>query len=433
MRFQRHLFLALLSIVLSACKHPLAIQGQGDIVERNQGLRGCSLEEFAAASPRCTDNDVRENESVVYQALPRAGWVFSHWKGCAQDTDTNSCNFEYLGDWAELWDREYAGLAGPTLTAVFAEDSGAPAAGTYLSASFGSEGSAAFGALLETLVSSEGYYRHTRQLAYTRDYYDRDPVLFSRHGDGLLYTAPAGSNPDIGGWATSESDLLALVDTDAGDNEISVTYMTPQLSEANSSLFTGKYYCGRISTSGAGEFSEILASGNGTGVFRILAERRGQTGQAAVAYSVAANGTMSLSWGSVSLTGNLSTTGDVYVASQLHSTKRGTAVCIRANSGKSLLNVAGNYLGAWISLQPVTAVTELLIDETGTTAESVHRDSLGGRSYSLGVDWILSFWDGRLSTSANHGAISGDGRTMFIVYTNPSKYPTLVYYTRKPG
>ena len=133
------------------------------------------------------------------------------------------------------------------------------------------------------------------------------------------------------------------------------------------------------------------------------------------------------------MTGSLSATGDGFGASQLQSSKRGAAVCIASNQGNSLANVAGSYLGTWISLQPVTAVTELLVEQTGNTAEAVHRDSLGGRAYSLGNDFLLSFWDGRLETSANHGAIAAGGRAMFIVYTNPSKYPTLVYYTRKSG
>jgi hypothetical protein len=78
-------------------------------------------------------------------------------------------------------------------------------------------------------------------------------------------------------------------------------------------------------------------------------------------------------------------------------------------------------------------VTELLVNATGSTAESVHIDSTGGRAYSLGLDFMLVNWDGKLATSANYGAISINGRAMFIVYTDPNKFPTLVYYTRKSG
>ncbi len=44
---------------LCACKHPLEIGGQGSTVERIYGDRGCSWRQFQAASPRCTENDVR--------------------------------------------------------------------------------------------------------------------------------------------------------------------------------------------------------------------------------------------------------------------------------------------------------------------------------------------------------------------------------------
>ncbi len=56
----RILFFALLLVGLGACKHPLEIRGQGSIVERVYGERGCSWEEFQAGSQRCTHNEVKD-------------------------------------------------------------------------------------------------------------------------------------------------------------------------------------------------------------------------------------------------------------------------------------------------------------------------------------------------------------------------------------
>ncbi len=50
---------------LCACKHPLEIGGKGSIVERIYGERGCSWQEFQAASPRCTENDVRSEHYLM--------------------------------------------------------------------------------------------------------------------------------------------------------------------------------------------------------------------------------------------------------------------------------------------------------------------------------------------------------------------------------
>ncbi|KAA1189254.1 hypothetical protein F0M18_16410 [Pseudohalioglobus sediminis] len=55
----RLLTLVRLPGALCACKHPLEIGGKSSIVERIYGERGCSWQEFQAASPRCTENDVR--------------------------------------------------------------------------------------------------------------------------------------------------------------------------------------------------------------------------------------------------------------------------------------------------------------------------------------------------------------------------------------
>ena len=94
-------------------------------------------------------------------------------------------------------------------------------------------------------------------------------------------------------------------------------------------------------------------------------------------------------------------------------------------------NAAGSWHGSWISTGPTSAVTELLIVISGQTAEAVHVDSIGGRNYSLGSDWMLVNWDGRLETSIQDGAISADGRIAFTVNTDPSKHPTLIVYIRK--
>ncbi len=61
-------------LLLQACRHPLEIVGQGDIVERNAGVHGCTYEEFQAQSTRCTENDVTDAAyQVSYQAIPREG------------------------------------------------------------------------------------------------------------------------------------------------------------------------------------------------------------------------------------------------------------------------------------------------------------------------------------------------------------------------
>ena len=243
----------------------------------------------------------------------------------------------------------------------------------------------------------------------------------------------ADQGPQTGGWVSADGSLVALSDLDNSNGDIGVDWMTPQLQDANASLAVGGYYCGRISTDGAGEFSELVLDGGGRGVITVLEERRGQTGQAVVAYSVNPRGVLSLAWGSVQLTGSVSADGDVLIMAQLESSRRGLAVCLRSNNGNSLANVAGSYIGSWINLRPSTAVTELLVTNAGNTSEAVYRDSFGNGNYALGADILLSFWDGRLETRDNHGAIAAGGKAMFIVYTDPDKYPTLVYYTRKQG
>ena len=63
--------------ILQACKHPLAIEGEGDIVEVFGSGRGCLLEQFREGNAACTENEVAGDYYVNYQARPRKGWRFA--------------------------------------------------------------------------------------------------------------------------------------------------------------------------------------------------------------------------------------------------------------------------------------------------------------------------------------------------------------------
>lgn len=120
------IFLSLL--LLQACKHPLAIEGEGDIVERQSGERGCSLEEFQAASPRCTDNEVVEDDYIVsYQPVPRPGWVFAGWEGlaCAVESEGDNCDYNVVRALVDLTDTNFPDFVFPASTAVFRPEEGA--------------------------------------------------------------------------------------------------------------------------------------------------------------------------------------------------------------------------------------------------------------------------------------------------------------------
>ena len=363
----RTLMLMTCVMVLSACKQPLAIQGEGDIVELNRGERGCALEEFRAGWPRCTDNDVFDSESLRYRALPRQGWKFSRWDGnCAANSPGQDCQKNYDKKWVQWWDDNYPDEVLPPLTAVFVPDSNAPAAVPYIASQFGAAGRVGFAALLDALFSADGNYRFTSQQAATRNYFDRTPASFQRQNTSLLLTGP---------------DKSALVP--------------------------------------------------GGGALIVINQRLTGANQAAMSYKVSADGTTTVDYAGARLAGSLSPDGSVFTATQISPTVQGAAICLRTSSNKMVGNVAGSYYGAWISTQPVTAVTELLLDKMGQTAETALRDSSGGRNYSLGRNFMLVKATGQIETRDADGAVSQDGRVLFIIQTDPNKFPTLIVYVRK--
>ncbi len=428
----RTLLIFTCAIVLTACKQPLAIQGEGDIVELNRGERGCALEEFRAGWPRCTDNDIFDSESLRYRALPRQGWKFSRWEGnCAANSPGQDCLKNYDKKWVQWWDDNYPDEVIPPLTAIFVPDTNAPAAVSYIAAQFGAAGRVGFAALLDALFSADGSYRFTTQQAGTRNYFERTPASFQRQRTSLLLTGPDTNSLVPGGGATAAGDFLTLVDTDAGDGDISVAYLMPKQSKAQQGAFNGTYFCGHVLSNGQALFFRANMDGKGGGALIVINRRLTGANQAAMTYTVSPDGTTVLDYAGARLAGSLSADGSVFSATQISPTVQGAAVCLRTSSNKMVTNVAGSYYGAWISTQPVTAVTELLLDKMGQTAEAVLLDSSGGRNYSLGQNFMLVKATGQIETRDADGAVSQDGRVMFIVQTDPNKFPTLIVYVRK--
>ncbi len=115
----------LLVTLLSACKHPLEIQGEGDIVERLYGERGCTLQQFRSGAEACTENTVIDTAYVAsYQAVAAPGWVFSHWEGtkCNTVTPEGYCEYDVGQFWIDATNEYYPDSTVPSLVAVFVVD-----------------------------------------------------------------------------------------------------------------------------------------------------------------------------------------------------------------------------------------------------------------------------------------------------------------------
>lgn len=107
-------------IALQACKHPLVIVGEGDIVDANNSGRGCSLEQFRAQDKACIENDVSGDYFVNYKAEPRPGWRFVRWDGpCSPQSDFQHCRLHVSEAGVEWWDETYPNNEIPPSTAVF--------------------------------------------------------------------------------------------------------------------------------------------------------------------------------------------------------------------------------------------------------------------------------------------------------------------------
>ncbi len=416
--------------LLAACKHPLEIQGQGDIIETAGGVRGCSLEEFQAGVSRCLSNAVDGDEDAVYRALPRPGWRFSHWDGgCAKGSTAPDCNISYLQSLADFWDQNAPDQDWPALKAVFVQDGDTLAGTEYIAAQFGGIGGSSYAALLDALFYGTDRWRFTTQqatrpqLLISRREYRYDRRSGGLVGSGVTATVEAGA-------ATREFDYVALADTEGDDT--SVTFYMPKRSSTPSNSFQGNWYCGHISTRnepGGGQggyarfFTAALDSGGG-GTLRLVADRWDQQGTSNnIGYTVFENGTAYLDYLGLRLAGSISADGDVFVGSEISDDVRGVGACLRRSSGKGLDTVSGTFYGVYVSIAAplFTAVAQRDFTPAGGADLTLRRDSYGGSNRQFG-DFVLTVDDqrGQLETGSRHGAISPDGQVVFFVDTRPS-------------
>ena len=88
------LFLVALACTLMACRHPLFIIGEGDIMSAS-GERDCLLEDFQGAQANCTENTVNGRYKETYFAVPRSGSQFVAWGNyCAKGLPADECDFK---------------------------------------------------------------------------------------------------------------------------------------------------------------------------------------------------------------------------------------------------------------------------------------------------------------------------------------------------
>lgn len=85
--------LAAVMLLGQACKHPIVIFGEGDVLSASN-TRNCLLEEFQAGLPNCTQNETVNSAYVeTYTAVPRPGWQFRRWASYCNKTPQNTCSF----------------------------------------------------------------------------------------------------------------------------------------------------------------------------------------------------------------------------------------------------------------------------------------------------------------------------------------------------
>lgn len=436
MKQLRRVLLITAVTLLGACKHPLEIDGQGDIIETARGVRGCSVDEFQAGLGRCTNNTVTGDEDVVYRALPRPGWRFSHWEGCGQVEPGADCPTSYSQALADFWDDRSPNQTWAPLRAVFTQDGQTLSGSSYIASQFGGVSDTSYAALLDAQFDSTGGWRFTTQQAtQPAVLISRREYIYRRSREGLVSSGV--DTLSEAGAATDDFDLVGLVDMDGDDT--SITYFMPKRDKTDAGLFAGSWYCGHISTrigprrqGGYARFFSAQLNDSGGGVFTIIADRWGDIGSQVIGYSLFEDGTARLNYLGVQLTGSLSADGNVFVGSEIASDARGVGACVRQSSGNTLGNVAGRFYGTYVTItSPLyTAVVQRDFTTAGSGDLTIRRDSLARRDRRFN-DYVLVGFSGQLQTGTRDGALSPDGKVLFLVDVREGELPSFSLLVRE--
>lgn len=114
MKISRIALAPVISLIVTACNHPIEIVGEGDVTSAS-GTRYCFLEDYKADKDNCTKNTVTGAYEETYYATPRDGWSFEKWEGC-QSPASSACSFSVPAETV----RKAWGTTAPPLKAVFA-------------------------------------------------------------------------------------------------------------------------------------------------------------------------------------------------------------------------------------------------------------------------------------------------------------------------
>ncbi len=108
--------LSIALLFIQACSHPIEIEGQGDVTSQS-GNRNCSLDQFTAADPVCSQNLAIGAYQETYNPVPRAGWKFDHWANYC--TNATGPNYDCVFNIPAATVQKYWFQTMPPLKAVF--------------------------------------------------------------------------------------------------------------------------------------------------------------------------------------------------------------------------------------------------------------------------------------------------------------------------
>lgn len=423
--------LVLSCLAIAACKHPLQIVGEGDIVELNEGVRGCTLEEFQAQATRCTDNDVVGDYNVLYEAQARPGWRFVSWNGLCGDVPRGQCRVNVPASFPAFWDENFPGIPAGALVATFEPADFVGQDQFFLASVFGADDFDPFSALLRAQLFEDGGYSYEAVLESSTFEDSLGSGFYEREDDGLISVSSDDTDFSAGGVATAEFDFLALVDLDASDDEISVALLTESQTDASVATLDGEYFCGFIDTNFSGSIAQALLNGDGTGTVTILESTSGETASGAATYSVTSEGQLTLNFLGSRVVGGIMDDGNVVALTQTDSSTQGAGMCIKSSTSRVLDDMVGEYYGSYIDFNGTTSIRDFRVFSDGSASYTVVADSFGN-VVTLPVQLNFAVTpNGRISTGFQQGMVSADGRIAFLLLTRPGGQPEFAVYVRK--
>lgn len=242
---------------------------------------------------------------------------------------------------------------------------------------------------------------------------------YSINSQGLFNIGTGGASST--GQISSDGRYFFVADTDKADQDVIFRFGVKTGSGLSNATLSGDYVLYEMGDFNGAPWTarmSMTANGGGAGTYTVLADSDGGSGTASLAYSVTADGTLTLD----DMPGHISADGSVFLLTDANAADGSIKIMIgvKKSNGKTNADFNGAYHIAEIGIEsgtPWATRMSFVANGSGSGTYTILADSDGGSGTATSTYSVNA--DGTFTLDGMSGILSADGKVMVLIDTNP--------------